>query len=233
MLHLCLSLLLVCLLFPVIHTFQSNGKLSFHLPSTTIIPQLVLISGATGAGKSTFGMSVALNQGIIRCISTDSIREILRSCDYGNSFPPALHRSSFSGQEDPIQQWKECCEVLHPSMDGLIEDAMSRGVSMVLEGVHMLPSYANRWLERWRAKGGQAVGCVLMIKEEEAHGKLIFRRGEWTKQGEKAEQQKLALGRIRRIQEEMVALGQLHDWLVIEQQIEPSPLEIIQQRLAP
>jgi len=91
----------------------------------------VLISAATGAAKSTFGMSVTLNQGIIRCISTDKLvsERFFEVCDYGNSFPPVLHRSSYSGQEDPIQQWKECCEVLQPSMDGLIEDAMMRGVS--------------------------------------------------------------------------------------------------------
>ena len=39
-----------------------------------------------------------------------------------------------------------------------------------------LPTYANRW----RAKGGQAVECVLTIKkEEEARSKkFIFRRGD-------------------------------------------------------
>jgi 2-phosphoglycerate kinase len=44
-------------------------------------------------GKSTFGMSVALSQGILKCISTDSAREVMRSYDDN----PVLHRSSYEG----------------------------------------------------------------------------------------------------------------------------------------
>ena len=44
-------------------------------PKQNTKPQLVLIAGCTGTGKSTFGMSVALNQNILKCISTDTIRE--------------------------------------------------------------------------------------------------------------------------------------------------------------
>jgi len=39
-------------------------------------PKLILIGGPPGTGKSTFGMSVALDQGILKCISTDTVRAV-------------------------------------------------------------------------------------------------------------------------------------------------------------
>lgn len=77
-------------------------------------PKLVLIGGATGTGKSTFGMSVALDQGIMKCVSTDTVRSIMRSFTSPDA-SPALYRSSYSPafeNDDPVEAWKETCAVL-------------------------------------------------------------------------------------------------------------------------
>jgi hypothetical protein len=152
-------------------------------------------------GKSTFGMSVALSQGILKCISTDSAREVMRSYDDN----PILHRSSYEGEGDPVADWKDSCAVLGTSIDALVADALKRGdlyiyiyvyiyiymyifmytciyifvcnsyvihmyeyaytftyiyihigVSLVLEGVHIIPS--NVLIHKWRASGGVALG---------------------------------------------------------------------------
>lgn len=200
-----------------------SGRLFFHLPMNQQPPQLVLISGCTGTGKSTFGMSLALNQGILRCISTDSIRQVMRT--FNDS--AALHRSSYSGNGEPITQWRECCDVLGDSLQSLVKDAARRGVSIVVEGVHIVPD--NTLLDLWRAQGGVALGCVLTIPDENAHRELIFKRGEITKKG--AEQQMQAFSRIRHIQEEMIRLATRSNWLQIEQQLQPDPVEVIQQIL--
>eukprot|EP00981_Chlorochromonas_danica_P014323 scaffold7806_cov250-Ochromonas_danica.AAC.3 len=201
-----------------------SGRLFFHLPTQGNPPQLILISGCTGTGKSTFGMTVALNQGILRCISTDSIRQVMRSY----SQEEALHRSSYSGEGDPILQWKECCHVLNGSVNSLVEDAIRRGISLVIEGVHIVPS--NEYLDLWRKAGGVALGCVLVIKDAESHRDLIFRRGEVTRRG--AEGQIKAFNRIRIIQEEMCRLAEDHGWLLIEQKLEPDPVDVITDLLA-
>jgi hypothetical protein len=57
-------------------------------------PKLILISGSPGTGKSTFGMSLALEQGILKCISTDTVRAVMRSYVPEDISPP-LHRSSY------------------------------------------------------------------------------------------------------------------------------------------
>lgn len=174
-------------------------------------------------------MTVALNQGILKCISTDSVRQVLRSkSDDRSSSPAALHRSSYSGSGDAVTEWKECCQVLHKSVESLVIDALNRGVSLVLEGVHIVPS--NDLLDKWRADGGEAVGCLLVINDAEAHRDLIFKRGEITKKG--SEKQQLAFHRIREIQQEMIDLAQENKWIIIEQQLGPNPMDIVAAKLS-
>lgn len=168
-------------------------------------------------------MSIALNHGILKCISTDTVRQVLRGFDDS----PALHRSSYSGNEDPIIQWRECCDVLDKSIDSLVDDAISRGVSLVVEGVHVVPS--NKLIDKWRASGGRAVGCLLTIEDEHSHRQLIFKRGELTKKG--SSKQQSAFDRIRVIQVEMKRLAQVNNWVQIEQQLGPSPTDIINEAL--
>jgi hypothetical protein len=65
-----------------------------HLKDGKEPPKLILISGSPGTGKSTFGMSLALEQGILKCISTDTVRAVMRSYVPEDISPP-LHRSSY------------------------------------------------------------------------------------------------------------------------------------------
>jgi len=132
------------------------------------------------------GMTVALNQGILRCVSTDSVRQVMRSF-VSSSISPALHRSSYSGNGDAVENWRECCQVMEEGIDGLVLDALTRGVSLVLEGVHIVPS--NLLIDKWRNAGGDALGVLLIISNKDAHRDLILRRGEITKKGSEKQQQ--------------------------------------------
>lgn len=111
------------------------------------LPLLVLIGGATGAGKSTLAAQVAQRLGITRIVSTDAVREVMRST-ISRELLPALHVSSFESHE---------AAVVHPSMDTLaigflrqvqavgvgvhhvLERAVEEGTDMIVEGVHLLP----------------------------------------------------------------------------------------------
>ena len=70
-------------------------------------------------------MSLALNQRILKCISTDTVRQVMRTMD---STTPALHRSSYQGEKGAVESWKEASEVISGGIKGLVTDSMNRGM---------------------------------------------------------------------------------------------------------
>ena len=108
----------------------------------------------------------------------------------------------------------------------MVDDAIERNTSLVLEGVSLVPS--TRWIEKWEEAGGVACGVLLTVTKEEVHRNLLRKRGFITgNQGN--EQKKLdSFDRVRLIQDEMIKRAQKADWILIEQKIEPDPLEIIE-----
>jgi 2-phosphoglycerate kinase len=216
-----------------VDAFSGIKSRSFtYSPKVDDKPKLILIGGPPGTGKSTFGMSVALDQGILKCISTDTIRAVMRSF-VAEEISPALHRSSYapSGHkgDDPVRSWRETCKVLEHSIEGLCDDALARGVSLVVEGVHVVPS--RELIDRWEACGGVAIGCLLTVTDEEAHKTLLRRRGFITGNFEAEDKKIKSLERVRLIQDEMIRLGKECDWLQIEQKLEPDPLEVVATKL--
>eukprot|EP00956_Cyclotella_meneghiniana_P025038 scaffold51383_cov67-Cyclotella_meneghiniana.AAC.4 len=212
-------------------------RLTFNAPPPLrdgkLPPKLIIITGCPGTGKSTFGMSLALEQGILKCISTDTVRAVMRSY-VPESISPPLHRSSYAPasdeeSDDPVKSWKETCKVLESSVEGLVDDAIARGVSLVLEGVSIRPN--SKWMEKFTAAGGTACGVLLTVSDEETHKKLLLKRGFMT--GNKAaEQKKLkSFDRVRRIQEEMIQSAKEHGWLLIEQRVDPDPLDVVADEL--
>lgn len=194
-------------------------------------PHLVLISGCPGTGKSTFAMSVALDQGILKCISTDTVRATMRSF-VAPDISPALHRSSFAPAfegDDPVRSWRETCSVLSHSVEGLIDDAMNRGTSIVVEGVHVVPH--NDLIQKWEQAGGVAVGVLLQIRNEEKHKRQLLKRGVMTGVLEAEEEKIASFDRIRAIQDEMMRLAKENHWIQIEQRTAPDPLDLVESAL--
>lgn len=222
-------LLELCAYFVIYQLHGVNGL--FGITATSLLkppgkaPELVLISGCTGTGKSTFGMEAAISRGILKCISTDTIRQILRT----QNEDQALHRSSYQGTGNPINDWKATCRVLNLGIESVIDDSLRRGTSLVLEGVHLVPG--NKYIDKWVKSGGAAVGVVLSIPDAELHRKVIYRRGEMTTKG--ANIQLDNFPRIRAIHDEMVKIGTANKWLIIEQKpnIEPSPIDLLNQKI--
>lgn len=196
-------------------------------------PKLILISGGPGTGKSTFGMSIALEQGILKCISTDTVRAVMRSY-VPESISPPLHRSSYAsstddGTDDPVKSWIETCKVLDSSVDGLVVDAIRRGVSLVLEGVSIRPS--RKYIDMFVAAGGTACGVLLVVSNEDQHKHLLLKRGFMTGNTEAEERKLESFDRVRLIQDEMISLASEAGWVLIEQRVDPDPLDVVADEL--
>lgn len=224
---------LVLIVAPIakVKAFSLGSRFFLKQGAITDKPKLVLIGGCPGTGKSTFGMSVALDQGILKCISTDTVRAVMRSF-VAEKVSPALHRSSYAQAfdgDDPVRSWHETCNVLSASVESLIDDALDRGTSIVVEGVHVVPS--RHFIDKWTAGGGVAMGCILQIRDEEKHKAQLRRRGFITGVAEAEEKKIKSFDRIRLIQEEMMLLAKESGWVQIEQRTAPDPLDLIAQEL--
>jgi len=64
-----------------------------------------------------------------------------------------------------------------------------------------------------------------MISEEKSHKSLLLKRGRITKKGE--DKKLMAFERIRLIQNDLIAMAKANNWMLIEQRIEPDPLDTI------
>jgi len=218
---------------PGVHSFgMTTSRFMMKSPVDKTKPNLILIAGSPGTGKSTFAMQVSLDQGILKCISTDTIRATMRSF-VSRDISPALHRSSYAEAFEgdcPVRSWRETCSVLSPSVEGLIDDAMKRGTSIVVEGVHVVPN--SDLIQKWEEAGGVAVGVLLQIKDEDKHKRQLRRRGVMTGVTAAEEMKIASFDRIRAIQDEMMRLAKENNWIQIEQRTQPDPLDLVGSALS-
>lgn len=145
-------------------------------------PLIVLIGGTTGVGKSTIATEIAHRLGITRIISTDSIREVMRGI-FSKDVMPAIYESSFNawrclrvpvpqGANPVIVGFREQTAVVTTGIKSLIERAVVEGMSMVVEGIHLVPGYIDP------AEFSQAtvVQLIVTVDDEESHRSHFYIR---------------------------------------------------------
>lgn len=112
-------------------------------------PIIILMGGATGVGKSTVATMLASRLGIIRQVSTDVIREVMRSL-FARDLVPALYNSSFNAFETmriPLPQatdkvivgFLEQAAMVWVGIKALIERAVVERTNFIIEGAHVVP----------------------------------------------------------------------------------------------
>ena len=176
-------------------------------------PRLLIIAGTTGVGKSTAAGQIAAAKGYTRILSTDAIREIMRTCmDVDDN--PALHRSSFSRGEngEPVLDWQRTCEAVEPGITATIERARREGIDLLIEGVHIVPS--ERMLRAWREGGGIAVGLLMQVESEEKHREMLRSRDAHSFR--RADRYLAGFERIRRIQDGLQEKAKIASWPVVD-----------------
>ncbi len=145
-------------------------------------PVIILIGGTTGVGKSTIAAEVAHRLGITRFVSTDSIREVMRGI-FTQDLMPALHESAFDawrslrvptphGANPVVVGFREQAAVVATGVKALIERSMREGVSLVIEGVHLVPGY----IESADFPDARVVQIVIAVEDEDAHRSHFYIR---------------------------------------------------------
>jgi len=191
-------------------------------------PRLLIIAGATGTGKSTVAMKIAAKSKFARLLSTDAIREIMRSCDEEQK-DSALHRSSFTigGSNDPVIDWLETCQAVEKGIESTINRALREGIDLLLEGVHVVPS--DRLIRNWIDSGGIAVGVIMVVSDEKKHKEMIKSRDAHSFR--RPDRYIANFPRIRQIQEGLLERSKISSWPIIDISRVNSDLEKIEHHL--
>ena len=176
-------------------------------------PKLLLLAGVNGVGKSTLSMQIAEFLKIKRVVSTDSIREVLRS-NIDSIESPELHRSTFSvgKHKHPISDWEDCCNDVKEGVNSIINKSRREGLDLILEGVHLKPD--NEIIRAWKEEGGVAIGVILYVHNEENHKRMIISREKET--WRHAERYLNSFDKIRSIQTGILDMCKPLNWKTID-----------------
>ena len=114
-------------------------------------PLVILMGGSTGVGKSTIATMLATRLSIVRIVSTDAIREIMRAF-FSRELMPTIHTSSFDAEAalihplpahvDPVVAgFREQSLSVLVGVRAIINRALKEGTHIIIEGAHIVPGF--------------------------------------------------------------------------------------------
>ena len=114
-------------------------------------PVLIFLGGATGTGKSTLAMELAARLGVRHVISTDIVRETMRSV-VSPSFVPGLHDHSFRGvlqggqalsdpRERVLAGFSQQAAQVSVGVRAVVKRLLAEQNDAIIEGTHLVPPF--------------------------------------------------------------------------------------------
>ncbi len=174
------------------------------------IPLIILIGGATGTGKSTLATQLAHRLGITRVVSTDAVREVLRSAFTEQMFP-TLYASSFDADKavrQPMPQsadklilgFREQAAAVAVGAQALIDRAIEEGTDMILEGAHLVPGF----LQGIESDQAVVVPLLVTVEDEDLHRSHFYVRSRETR-NRPGDRYLASFAKIRKLQKYMIS----------------------------
>jgi len=145
-------------------------------------PLIILIGGASGVGTSSIAFEIANRLGIRNMISTDMIREVMRKI-VSKELSPVIHESSYSAYkalrvapppefDSVLAGFKDHVGTVSVGVEAVIERALTEGISIVIEGVHIVPGFIRKDL----MERDNVVMFTLAVSDEEMHKSRFYSR---------------------------------------------------------
>lgn len=185
------------------------------------IPLIILLGGPTGVGKSTIATQLATRLGITRVVSTDAVRQVLRSAFTEEMFP-TLYASSFEAGDavrQPIPHsgdrliigFREQAAVVAVGAQALIDRSIAEGTDIIIEGAHLVPGF----LEGVESGDAVIVPLLVTIEDEELHRSHFYLRSREPR-GRSGDRYLAAFKKIRLIQKYMIDSALMRGVPVVE-----------------
>jgi 2-phosphoglycerate kinase len=189
-------------------------------------PVIVLIGGATGVGKSTIAAQVADRLGVVRMISTDSIREVMRAF-FSESLMPAIHYSSYeadkavrsplgSGFDSHVVGFMEQAEMVNVGVSAILDRAIKERTSLVVEGVHMVPGMLASTGAKERMSDALLLPMVVAVSDANLHRSHFLVREQATSGRRAIARYLQGFQDIRKIQDFIVERAEAEGTLVVD-----------------
>ncbi|MBM4241798.1 MAG: 2-phosphoglycerate kinase [Euryarchaeota archaeon] len=145
-------------------------------------PLIILIGGASGVGTSSIAFEVANRLGIRNMISTDMIREVMRKI-VSKELLPTIYESSYTAYrslrippppelDEILIGFRDHVDTVSIGVEAVIERALKEGISIVVEGVHIVPGYIHEDLV---SKENVAM-FILTLPDENVHRGRFYSR---------------------------------------------------------
>ncbi|MGJ7029520.1 MULTISPECIES: 2-phosphoglycerate kinase [Methanothermobacter] len=145
-------------------------------------PLIILIGGASGVGTSSIAFEVANRLGIRNMTSTDMIREVMRKI-VSRELLPSIYESSYTAYQslrippppeldEVLIGFRDHVDSVSIGVEAVIERALTEGISIVIEGVHIVPGFIREDLVN---KENVAM-FVLTVSDENIHKGRFYSR---------------------------------------------------------
>ncbi|MGN0176236.1 MAG: 2-phosphoglycerate kinase [Methanobrevibacter sp.] len=183
-------------------------------------PLIILIGGASGVGTSSMAFELASRLRLKNIISTDMIREVMRKI-VSNELSPVIHKSSYDAyksikihsvkMDKIIEGFITQAEVVNLGVEAIIERSIKEGISIIIEGVHIIPGFINEDL----MENNNIIMFSLSVDDEELHKQRFYLRCSqpWVKRS--LEDYMDNFDSIRKIQDFLLEQAEFYDSHII------------------
>jgi 2-phosphoglycerate kinase len=141
-------------------------------------PVVVAIAGAPGVGKSTVATRLAMRLEITRIVTTDTIREVLRTV-IPDTVLPELHASSFQlidlSAGDPFTGFDRQASSVAAATAAVVTRLCVEQTPSLVEGIHALPGYLTRVMSTHPTRP-VVIERVIIEPDEDLHRERLTHR---------------------------------------------------------